>query len=82
LEKISKIFFIFKIYMDFIKYKYSIAIASIIILIMVSVHGSMKPPGDKPNKSKKNNLYKPKHLAAIDKKTGLPVFIQKVIMPR
>jgi hypothetical protein len=69
--------------MDFIKYKYTIAIASIIILIIVSVHGSLKPPGDKPHKSKKNpNTYDPKHLAAIDKKTGLPVFIQKIIMPR
>jgi hypothetical protein len=68
--------------MDFIKYKYSIAIASIIILIIVSLHGSLKPPGDKHNKTKKNNIYKPKHLAAIDKKTGLPVFIQKIIMPR
>ena len=68
--------------MDFIKYKYSIAIASIIILIIVSLHGSLKPPGDKHNKTQKNNIYKPKHLAAIDKKTGLPVFIQKIIMPR
>ena len=43
--------------MDFIKYKYSIAIASIIILIIVSLHGSLKPPGDKHNKTKKYNYH-------------------------
>ena len=69
--------------MDFIKYKYTIAISSIIILLLVTIHGSIKPPGDKTNKTKKNNITNnPKHLASIDAKTGLPTFIQKIIMPR
>jgi len=69
--------------MDFIKHKYTIGISAIIILIIVIVHGSLKPPGDHSNKSKKNIVTNnPKDLAAIDKKTGLPTFIQKIIMPR
>jgi|TARA_B100001142_G_scaffold323471_1_gene373583 hypothetical protein len=69
--------------MDFIEYKYTIAISSIIILLIVTIHGSIKPPGDNSNKSKKNNTTNnPKHLASIDSKTGLPTFIQKIIMPR
>ncbi len=39
--------------MDFIEYKYTIAISSIIILLIVTIHGSIKPPGDNSDKTKK-----------------------------
>ncbi len=69
--------------MDFIEYKYTIGISAIIILIIVTVHGSIKQPGESSNKTKKNKENNnPKHLTSIDKKTGLPTFIQKIIMPR
>ena len=60
--------------MDFIKYKYTIAIASIIILIMVSVHGSLKLFMINHINLKNPNTYDPKHLAAIDKKSGFTCF--------
>ena len=69
--------------MDFIKYKYTVGISAIIILFIVTVHGSLKPPGEQSNKSKKNKENNnPKDLAAIDKQTGLPTFLQRIIMPR
>jgi|TARA_B110000467_G_C17984347_1_gene296958 hypothetical protein len=77
-------YFFFKIcIMDFIKHKYTIGISSIIIIMIVSIHGSLKPPGDQTTKSKKNKeTNNQKNLSAIDKKTGLPTFLQKIIMPR
>ena len=67
--------------MDFIKHKFIIGLSAIIILLVVSVHGSLKPPGKLSNKTKNKN-NKPKSLAAIDKQSGLPTFIQRIIMPR
>jgi hypothetical protein len=64
--------------MKFIRHKYTIGISAIIILIIVSIHGSIKTPGEQPTKTKK---YITKE-TSIDKKTGLPTFIQKIIMPR
>ena len=63
------------------KHKFIIGLSAIIILVVVLVHGSMKPPGKLSNKTK-NKTNKQKSLTAIDKKSGLPTFIQRIIMPR